>query len=205
MVSRAQAPCPGAKSSSVFFQEALGSQSAGPEPSAWSRPPRGFGGMFGGSASRVGAAAGRGLTLKWPELLCRAVSLLSVGLSGRACSGSLSAGGRLSWPLAHSPGAGEEGRKEGCQGSGAGDQLLCTVLRTSGLGHRGPDVPWFCSHGVRLLSHPPIKPSLATYHKVPAWYSLGLFLSNRNLFQATGAIYDCLVAFFFKKKVKRNR
>ena len=119
----------------------MGSQSAGPEPSAWSRPPGGFGGTFGGSASRVGAADGRGLTLKWPELLCRAVSLLSVRLSGRACSGSLSAGGRLSRPLAHSPGAGEEGRKEGCQGSGAGDQLLCTVLRTSGLGHRGPDVP----------------------------------------------------------------
>lgn len=190
----------------MFFQEALGSQSAGPEPSAWSRPPGGFGGTFRDGASRVGAAAGRGLTLKWPELLCRAVSLLSVGISRRACSGSLSAGGRLLWPLAHSPGTGEEGRKEGCQGSGAGDQLLCIVLRTSGLGHRGPDVPLFCSHSARLLTHPPIKPSPGTCHKFPAWYSLGLFLSERNLLQATGAIYDSLVAlFFFFFKVKRNR
>lgn len=83
------------------------------------------------------------------------------------------------------------------------DQLLCTVLRTSGLGHRGPDVPLFCSHSAGSPYPSTHQTFPGTCHKVPAFDTVsGSFWSKRNLLQAPGAIYDCLVALFFLKKVK---
>lgn len=109
----------GPRAASCVLPGGLKSQSAGPEPQRGPGLPGALEQHSGTVPAGVGAAAGRGLTLKWPELPCRAVFLLSVGISRRACSGSLSR--RRPAPVAsRSPLGTGEGRKEGCQGSGAG-------------------------------------------------------------------------------------